>query len=217
MKIVNVLIVDDQALIRDGLKSILNLEPDMQIVGTARNGVEACAMAADRHPDVVLLDIRMPEMDGVTCAGAIRAICPEVKIIMLTTFNDDQYIMAALANQANGYLLKDIEIDQLVESIHAVAQGKMILPPEVAAKLAEGLTRMQGPPEKSGHSSGDLALSGKEREIAEMMTQGYTNRQIAAALYMAEGTVRNYISAIYARLGISDRTQAVLYLKEHGF
>src|SRR5690349_9280383 len=123
---IRVLIVDDQALIRDGLKTILETEKDMEVAGTAKNGFEACSMAELLRPDIILMDIRMPEMDGVESIKNIRNKLPQVKIIMLTTFNDEAYIMDAIANGASGYLLKDIEVEKLVETIHDTISGKMI-------------------------------------------------------------------------------------------
>lgn len=216
MNKIRILIADDQSLIRDGLKTVLSLEKDFEVVGTARNGTEACRMAELLYPDVLLLDIRMPEMDGVECTRIVKKKCPETKVIILTTFNDDEYIIDALANEASGYILKDIEVEKLVEAIHDAVQGKMIMLPEVAAKLAQGLSKISSRNREEGDISCDLDLSERERDIAGMMVQGFTNKQISSALYMSEGTVRNYISNIYSKLGTGDRTQAVLFMKDHG-
>ena len=142
MNNIRILIADDQSLIRDGLKTVLELEKDFEVVGTAKNGVEACRMAEILHPDILLLDIRMPEMNGVESIKVIKKSCPATKVIMLTTFNDDEYIIEALANEASGYILKDIEIDKLIEAIRDAAQGKMIMTTEVAARLAQGLIKI---------------------------------------------------------------------------
>lgn len=216
MKKIRILIADDQSLIRDGLKTVLSLEHDLEVVGTARNGMEACRMAEVLYPDVLLLDIRMPEMGGVECIKIVKKKCPRTKVIILTTFNDDEYIIEALANEASGYILKDIEMERLVEAIHDAVQGKMIILSEVAAKLAQGLSKMSARKREEENTSCDLELSEREMEIARMMVQGFTNRQISSALYMSEGTVRNYISNIYSKIGIGDRTQAVLFMKDHG-
>lgn len=213
---IRVLVADDQSLIRDGLKTVLSFEEDLKVVGTARNGVEACRMVESLRPDVLLLDIRMPEMDGVECIRLIKKNYPDTKVIILTTFNDDEYIIEALANGANGYILKDIEMERLVEAIHDTVQGKTIMLPEVAAKLAQGLTKISARKMDDENTFCDLGLSGREMDIALMMVQGFTNRQISSALYMSDGTVRNYISNIYSKIGISDRTQAVLFMKAHG-
>lgn len=212
---IRIVIADDQSLIRDGLKTVLDLEEGLKVVATARDGKEALDTVLTLQPDVLLLDIRMPEMSGVECVKRVKEKCPQTKVIMLTTFNDDAYIIEALAGGASGYLLKDIEVEKLVEAIRDVVQGKMIMPPPVAAKLAEGLSRMTAG--KRDREKGEaLDLSERELEIARMMAQGFTNRQISSALYISEGTVRNYISVIYGKIGIADRTQAVLFLKKHG-
>ena len=212
---INIMIVDDQALLRDGLKTVLELEEDLTVCGMARNGLEAVELADRLKPELVLLDIRMPEMDGVECVKIIKEKHPGIKIIMLTTFNDDEYIMKAIANGADGYLLKDIEVEKLVDAIHDAYSGKMIMPPAVYAKLAEGLGRLNSPKKEAAEKL-PMDLSDREREICSMMVQGFNNKQIAMALYISEGTVRNYISSIYSKIGIGDRTRAVLYLKELG-
>jgi len=191
----------------------LELEEGFTVVATARDGSEACEMAKRYQPDVLLLDIRMPVMDGVQCIRRIRPDCPQTKIIMLTTFNDDEYIMGALADGANGYLLKDIEVEKLVEAIRDAAAGNLILPPAVALKLSEGLSKIARSRRKDDVAK-ELGFTDREKEIAEMMVQGFTNKQISSALYISEGTVRNYISSIYEKIGVSDRAQAVLYIKE---
>jgi DNA-binding NarL/FixJ family response regulator len=216
MKNISILIVDDQALIRDGLKTVLELEKDITVVGTCKNGLEAVQLTELLRPRLVLLDIRIPEMDGVEAVKIIKEKQPETKVIMLTTFNDEEYIIAALAGGANGYLLKDTEIDKLIGTIHEVFEGRLTIQNEVAAKLAEGLSRLNYMKKEKNDLVSDLDLSGREKEIASMMVQGFTNKQISAALYIAEGTVRNYISNIYSKINIGDRTKAVLYLKEKG-
>jgi DNA-binding NarL/FixJ family response regulator len=216
MKDISILIVDDQALIRDGLKTILELEKDIKVVGTCKNGVEAVKMTELLSPEVVLLDIRMPEMDGVEAVKIIKNNHPEIKVIMLTTFNDEEYIIAALAGGANGYLLKDTEIDKLLETIRAAVEGRLSIQNEVAIKLAEGLTKLNFIKKANKGLVEELDFSEREKEIASMMVQGFTNKQISAALYITEGTTRNYISNIYSKIDIGDRTRAVLYLKDKG-
>jgi DNA-binding NarL/FixJ family response regulator len=210
---VNIMIVDDQPLFRDGLKTVLDLEKNICVVTTAANGKEALiSLNPSALPDLILLDIRMPGMDGVETAKHIKQTYPEIKILMLTTFNDEEYLIEALANGANGYVLKDIEIEKLVEAIEDAVNGKMVLPPLVAAKLAEGLHKIV--PRKP--SAALAELSEREREIAAMLTQGFTNHQIALALCISAGTVRNYISTIYSKIGVNDRANAVLYFKDQG-
>ncbi len=215
MKQIKLLIVDDQTLMRDGLKSVLSLEKDFIVIGTASNGVEAIKMIDTELPDIVLLDIRMPEMDGVTCIKNIKKMQPNIKVIMLTTFNDEEYIIEALAHGASGYFLKDIEMEKLISSIRDCSEGRTIIPYDVAIKLAEGLTRISFNKKKST-DHGELDLTERELELCSMLVQGFTNKQISMMNHISEGTVRNYISNIYSKIGISDRTQAVLYLKERG-
>lgn len=213
---IKILIVDDQTLMRDGLKTVLSLEKDFNVAGTASNGLEAICMVDKLNPDVVLLDIRMPEMDGVTCIKKIKLNHPNTKVIMLTTFNDEEYIIDALANGASGYFLKDIDMEKLIRAIRDCVEGRTIIPQEVALKLAEGLTKISSSARRKDISQAELDLTERELEICSMMVQGFTNSQISMMIHISEGTVRNYISNIYSKLGISDRTQAVLYLKEHG-
>lgn len=209
---VNIMIVDDQLLFREGLKTVLNLEESVNIISAVASGKEALSLLNPTAlPDLVLLDIRMAEMDGVETVKKIKQTYPEIKVLMLTTFNDEEYIMEALANGANGYVLKDIEIEKLVEAIHDAIDEKMILPPSVAAKLAQGLLKIT--PKKP--SSTLTELSEREKEIATMLTQGFSNKQIAMGLFISEGTVRNYISNIYSKIGVNDRTNAVLLLKSY--
>jgi DNA-binding NarL/FixJ family response regulator len=210
---VKIMIVDDQLLFKDGLKTVLDLEPDLKVIATATNGKEALTLLkSDALPDLILLDIRMPELDGVATVKLIKQEYPDIKVIMLTTFNDAEYVIEALAYGANGYLLKDIEIEKLVEAIHDAVEAKMVLPPLVAAQLAQGLNAIA--PKKTGKVLSEL--SEREKEIAVMLTQGFSNKQIAMALFITEGTVRNYISALYNKIGVNDRTNAVIYLKTHG-
>ncbi len=212
MQQIRIAIADDQALIREGLKTVLDLEPGLRVVATAANGEEACRAARAHQPDVLLLDIRMPQMDGLACIGHVRRDSPATRIVMLTTFCEDAYIVEALAGGAVGFLLKDIEVPKLVEAIHDAAEGKTVLPQEVTATLAGYLAKRPEP--AACHAGGLPRLTGREREVADLIAQGFTNRQIASALYLTDGTVRNTVSAIYAKIGIGDRVQAALYLKD---
>jgi DNA-binding NarL/FixJ family response regulator len=189
------------------------LEPDLPVIATAATGKEALALLKSATlPDVILLDIRMTELDGVATVKLIKQDYPDIKVIVLTTFNDAEYVMEALANGANGYLLKDTEIEQLVEAIHDALKEKMVLPPLVAAQLAQGLHNIA--PKKNQAVMADL--SEREKEIATMLAQGFSNKQIAMALFISEGTTRNYISTIYSKIGVNDRANAVLYFKNLG-
>ncbi|MEA4822622.1 MAG: response regulator transcription factor [Clostridiaceae bacterium] len=212
---IRILIADDQSLIRDGLKTVLDMEEGLTVVGTARDGYETLSGVLQLDPDVVLLDMRMPGMNGADCVKRIRESGSAAKVLILTTFDDEEYILSALAGGANGYLLKDLEMGKLVEAIRDAVQGKMILPQKVASRLAEGLNRLQNKRQEEIRAAA-LNMTEREMEIASMLVQGFSNRQIAAALYISEGTVRNYISGLYAKIGINDRVQAVLFLREHG-
>lgn len=214
MKKITILIADDQTLMRDGLKTILDLEEDMEVVATAENGKEAYELTGKFFPDVVLMDIRMPEMDGVESTRLIKRDFSSTAVIMLTTFNDEEYIIQALSYGAGGYLLKDIPGDKLIEAVRNGANGTLMMPAPVAAKLSARLSRLtlEG---RLMDKTFPTELSEREKEIAALIVEGQANRQIANLLHISEGTVKNYISAIYTKIGISDRTKAALYLKGH--
>lgn len=211
-----VLIADDQSLMRDGLQTILQLEEDIEVIATAENGEEACRLAEALHPDLVLMDIRMPVMNGIEAVKQIRKSLPNTKVLMLTTFDEDQYIIEALANGATGFLLKDIPTDKLLEAVRDAARGNMMLPAAIAAKLASRLTAAsdQPPGFRQDRKPSDVKFTDREMSIIALMTEGRTNREIAGLLFMSEGTVKNYISGIYDKIGTNDRTQAVIWLKK---
>lgn len=216
---IKVLIADDEPLLRDGLRTILDLEEDIEVVGVAGDGREAYELACRVQPDVVLLDIRLPGMDGVESLRLIKRALPRAKVVMLTTFNEEEYIIGALAAGADGYLLKDLEGQELVEAVRRASRGQLLLPAKVAGKLAERLAVLRAIDEvkrvrkPSPETIVDLTM--REREIAALMIQGLTNREIASYLSLSEGTVKNYISVIYSKLGTNDRTRAVHYLQEY--
>lgn len=213
---IRIVIADDQLLMRDALKTILEVQPDFEVAGMAENGLQALEMADTLHPDVILLDIRMPVMNGVECIRQLHRKHSDIKVIMLTTFNEEEYIVEALTNGASGYILKDIEVSQLTGIIRDVVQGRVIMPAEVASLLSRSLSRMAARGRDGADAQG-LHFTDREREIIDMLVKGFTNRQIALTMFISEGTVRNYISTIYDKIGISDRTQAVIYFKEHGY
>jgi DNA-binding NarL/FixJ family response regulator len=200
-----VLIVDDQTLMREGLKTIIDMEEDMQVVGCAANGKEAYHMTRELQPDVILMDIRMPEMDGVESTRIIKKEIPQTTVIVLTTFDDDEYIIDALRHGASGYLLKDIPAEELLKAIRDGAAGDILMHGSVAAKLAARVA-MHEPRVPTPE------LSPREIEIAELMLKGLSNREIADSLYITEGTVKNYITVIYSKLGTSNRAQAIARL-----
>ncbi|MFC3799993.1 response regulator [Cohnella sp. GCM10012308] len=212
-----ILIADDQTLMRDGLQTIIQLEDDMEVVGTAENGEDACALAVRHRPDLVLMDIRMPVMNGIEAVKKLRQDAPDVRVLVLTTFDEDDYIIEALANGAVGFLLKDIQSDKLLQAIRDASRGEMMLPAGIAAKLAARLASPHaGKPSNlraRGRTDG-LKFTDRELSIIALMVEGRTNREIAGQLFMSEGTVKNYVSTIYDKIGTNDRTQAVIWLKE---
>jgi len=219
VRMLKVLIADDQALMRDGLQTILQLEDDIEVIATAENGEEACRLVGVHDPDLVLMDIRMPVMNGIEAVKKLRAESPHTKVLVLTTFDEDEYIIEALASGAVGFLLKDIPTEKLLQAIRDAAQGETMLPSAIAVKLAARLASPsssagKAPAPRSRGRTADLKFTNREMSIIALMVEGRTNREIAQLLFMSEGTVKNYISAIYDKIGTNDRTQAVIWLKD---
>lgn len=203
-----VLIVDDDALIRDSLKIILGLEEDIQVIGTACNGQEAFEACKVEVPDILLMDIRMPVMDGVLGTKLIKGNFKDVKVIILTTFKDDEYIKEAVKNGAEGYILKNQSSDSIVESIRTVYKGNTVFHREVADTLSSMLR------EGSRKDPGAFAITEREFEILKFIGEGLSNKEISSKLYLSDGTVRNYVTALLEKLELRDRTQlAIFYLK----
>jgi len=216
---IRVLLVDDQSLFREGLRTLLSIHDDLEVVGEASNGEEALTAVAELNPHVVLMDLRMPVLDGVAATSRITAKHPDVRVIVLTTFDDDETIFDGLRAGAVGYLLKDVPSDKLVEAIRAAASGNSFLQPSVAAKVVAEFTRMAGshPPAAADPQDALVEpLSDRELEILNLVAQGNSNREIANALFLAEGTVKNHVTNILGKLGVRDRTQAALKAKELG-
>lgn len=214
---IRVLLVDDQALFREGLNTLLSVHPDIEVVGEASNGEEALAAAQELKPNVVLMDLRMPVLDGVAATRQLRQRQPESQIIILTTFDDDEDVFEGLRAGAAGYLLKDVSSAKLVEAIKAAAQGESFLQPSVAAKvLAEftRLTREKPPAAASANEQLVEPLSERELEILRSVATGASNKEIADLLFIAEGTVKNHLTNILGKLNVRDRTQAVLKAQE---
>ncbi len=208
---IRVLLVDDQRLMREGLRILLELEPDIRVVAEAENGLQALEAYEQHRPDVVLMDIRMPEMDGVQATRRLLSEHPEARVLILTTFDDDAYVLEGLRAGALGYLLKDASREELAAAIRTVAAGGALFAPQVAHKALNALQQVSTPPPP------DLIepLTEREREILRLMAQGLSNRQIAQRLHLAPGTVKNYVSRILAKLGVKDRTQAALWAREY--
>lgn len=209
---INVLIVDDQKILQDGLKAILETDSDIKVISTASGGKAAIEIIEKNSPDVVLMDIRMPEMNGVECTKIIKERWPQLSVLVLTTFNDEEYISDALTYGASGYLLKDISGEKLIQAVKDARNGEILLPSKVAAKI---VGRMKETPDKLENKLKiKLGLSDREIDIALMMAEGFTNRQIASALYISEGTVKNYSSVIYSKLEVIDRTTAAIKIRQ---
>jgi DNA-binding NarL/FixJ family response regulator len=211
---IRLMLVDDQRLMRDGMRTLLELEPDLEVVTEAGNGLEAISHYLEHQPDVVLMDIQMPEMDGVAATRQLVAEHPEALIIILTTFDDDLYIFEGLRAGALGYLLKDVSGKELAEAIRTVHGGGALIEPSVARKMVAEFARLPNNQGEQGELLGPL--SEREMEILRMMAKGQTNREIAQRLYLAEGTVKNYVSAILNKIGARDRTQAALMAQKLG-
>jgi DNA-binding NarL/FixJ family response regulator len=231
---VRVLVVDDQSLVRESIASLLDIQPGIAVVGTAADGREAVERAVALAPDVVLMDVRMPELDGVAAVRVLRERAPGCRVVMLTTFDDEEYVLAALRAGATGYLLKDLPVKELAEAVRLTNAGVAQFDAAAAARLASALsgpdptrpdptrpdptrpdptrpdpTRPAPPPAGSG-------LTAREVDVLRLIAAGSTNREIAARLYLSEGTVKNHISRILGRLGLRDRTQAALYARDRG-
>jgi two-component system NarL family response regulator len=198
----SVLVVDDHALLRTGVANIINQEPDLFVVAQAANGVEAVAAFERHRPDVTLLDLRMPEMEGVEAVRRIRELDPQAKLIVLTTYDTDEDITRALRAGAKAYVLKDIAADGLVACIHDVLAGKTYLAPAAAAKLAEGVTRVQ--------------LTPRELSTLRLLADGQSNKEIAGTLGISERTVKTHLSHLFEKLGVTSRTEAVRIATRRG-
>jgi DNA-binding NarL/FixJ family response regulator len=214
-KPIRILLVDDQRLMREGLRVLLELEPDLEIVGEAEDGQAGLDAYAELQPDVVLMDVRMPAMDGVEATWRLHGRWPHARVIILTTFDDDEYVFEGLRAGAVGYLLKDVSGHDLAEAVRTVAAGGVLIEPSVARKVVAEFARL-APPARAPDAGLPEPLSDRELEILHLVAQGLSNRVIATRLSLAEGTVKNYISTILQKLGARDRTHAALRARELG-
>jgi DNA-binding NarL/FixJ family response regulator len=210
---ISVLLVDDQTLVRQGVRSLLDLSEEIRVVAEASDGAQALTMIPEIKPDVVLLDMRMPNMSGLDVLNALKDRGDAPPVIILTTFDDDQLVLAGMKSGAKGYLLKDVSLEQLVEAVKTVAGGGSLVAPVVTQRLLSGLKNMQ-----NDFASLDRPdpLTDRETEILRLMASGYSNKEIANSLGVAEGTVKNHVSNILSKLGVRDRTRAVLKAFELG-
>ena len=214
---IGVLIVDDQALVRAGFRMILQIEPDIHVVGEAADGDQAVAQVAATAPDVVLMDVRMPGVDGIAATRRIAAdpSC-QARVVMLTTFDLDEYVYAALQAGASGFLLKDVQPELLVAGIRAVHAGESLLAPSVTRRMIESFLERPRVLE-AGEQQRLAALTSREQEVLLLLARGLTNAEIASELYVSETTVKTHVGRVLMKLGLRDRVQAVIYAYETGF
>ncbi|NLK98488.1 MAG: response regulator transcription factor [Epulopiscium sp.] len=214
---IKVMIAEDQELIRQSLEFVISNKEDMKIVALAATGKQAVELAKEKKPDVILMDIRMPEMDGVEATKIIKKMYPEIKIIVLTTFDDDEYVFDALKNGASGYLLKGISLNELVESIRIVMNGGSLINPTIATKVCKFFSQMAEADYTNKIQSDALSsLNKNELKIMKLIGMGYSNKEITKELNFSEGTVRNYISNILSKLDLRDRTQIAILAVQTG-
>jgi len=209
-----VLLADDQALVRSGFRMILEARADMEVVGEAENGLEAVALTEEARPDVVVMDVRMPELDGIEATRRIAAGGGNTRVLILTTFDLDEYVYAAIRAGASGFLLKDVQPAQLVDAIRVVAAGDALLAPTVTRRLLE--TFATALPASPAADAALDALSPREREVLTLMAGGLANAEIAERLFVSEATVKSHVSSILRKLGVRDRVQAVVAAYETG-
>ncbi len=218
-----IFIVEDEYLMRYSLEMVINNGDNMKVVGTAENGQEALSKITALKPDIVLMDIRLPIMDGIACTKAIKELFPQIIVLILTTYNEDEYIYESLAYKANGYILKNISNQQLLDSIKEAAKGQFMMPDEVAAKLSERLHKLYDHAfitiklqkvftylEKERN----IYFTQKEKELVELLFSHLNNRQISDRLFISEGTVKNYLSNMYAKLSVKNRNDLVHFFKD---
>lgn len=218
MSEVRVLVADDQRLVRESIAALLDIQDGMTVVGTAVDGQDAVARATALQPDVVLMDVRMPVLDGVAAVSLLREQVPSCRVVMLTTFDDEDLVVRALRAGATGYLLKDLPARELAEAVRLAHAGVGQFNPAAVARLISALDRSPGPPADAAVPTGlpaGVPLTAREAEVLRELAAGSTNREIAQRLYLSEGTVKNHVSRILSRLGLRDRVQAAIYAREH--
>lgn len=203
---IRVIVCDDQEIVTQGLSTILNNDPEIEVVGAAYDGLELLGLLPEKNPDLVLLDLKMPVMNGIQAAQRIQQSFPKVRVIILTTYDDDEWLFDALQSGVQGYLLKDTPSQQIVEAIKGAMKGETYLDPSIAGKVVSSIA-YQTPSDKSRSA---ILLSERETDVLHLMARGLTNADIARELFLSEGTVRNYASALFNKLGVNDRTQAVI-------
>jgi DNA-binding NarL/FixJ family response regulator len=213
---IDVFIAEDEDLIRNGLKIVINKESDMRVVGTATNGLEVLQKITEASPSLILMDIQMPIMDGIECIKRIREVNNKVVIIILTTFNDEKYIIEGIAHGANGYLIKRPDFQKLIPTIRDAMSGDYILPAEVASKLVHYVFNNERHSRKKtipASFTQGLDFTNREQEILNLLLQRLTNREISESLFISEGTIKNYLTTIYEKLGVKNRHEAIQLLE----
>ena len=212
---IRVITADDQALVRGGLKMILEAQPDINVVAEAADGVQAVDLATRLHPDVVLMDIRMPRLDGIDATRRLVEVAPQTRIVILTTFGLDRYVFEGLQAGASGFVLKDSPPSELVHAVRVVAGGEVLLSPAITAKLIA--TYVQRHPDAGHRSERMQTLSPREMEVLRLVVDGKSNSEVAAVLFLTENTVKTHMTRILQKLDVRDRVQAVVYAYESGF
>jgi DNA-binding NarL/FixJ family response regulator len=211
--VIRLLICDDQVFVCEGLRAILSTDLGIEVVGMAYNGEEALRQAESLRPQIILMDLKMPGMNGVQATRQIRERFPEVRILVLTTYDFDEWVFEAIRAGANGYLLKDTPREQLFAAIHGTVEGKSYIDPSIAAKL---LDQFSGTLPAPANPEVTRLLSERELDVLRLIARGLTNAEIAQRLFLSEGTVKNYVSSIFAKLEVSDRTQATIFALRNG-
>ncbi len=209
---IKVLICDDQEIVCEGLQTILNAYDDIEVVGIAHNGEESLNLIPETDPDIVLMDLKMPVMNGIIATRNIQQKYPNIHVLVLTTYRDDEWVFDAVRSGASGYLLKDTPPDELIKAIRGTIEGKSYVDPDVAGKLMANYRHSQS----SKHLPTNFQFSDREEDILKLLAKGLSNADIAQQLYLTEGTVRNYTSEIFKKLNVSDRTQAAVMALRYG-
>jgi DNA-binding NarL/FixJ family response regulator len=216
MDMIRIVLVDDQELVRTGFRLVLGGQPDMEVVGEAGDGVEAIAVVAQARPDVVVMDVRMPRMDGVEATRRIRAGRDAPRVLVLTTFDLDEYVYEAIKAGASGFLLKDTGARNLIDGVRTVRSGDAVVAPSTTRRLLDRFTTVWSRPGGSTAPGADVPLTGREVEVLRVVAEGLSNAEIAQRMFLSEATVRTHVSNILGKLGLRDRVQAVVYAYETG-
>lgn len=211
---IRLVLCDDQAIVLEGLRAILTMAPGFEVVGVARNGIEAVDLAGSLHPDLILMDLKMPQMNGIQATRIIRERYPGIKVLVLTTYDLDEWVIDAVRSGAAGYLLKDTPQEDLVQAIKDTLQGRSHIDPQVAGMILNHISRqpVQAAPDRRPIE----LLSERERDVLRLLARGMSNNEIAQTLFLSDGTVKNYVSMIFSKLGVNDRTQAAIIAMRAG-